>query len=228
MERITGTLQMSPAQTQFYWSLWKGVCIRQGWTTKNGMTTAEIDAKRKEVMREVFRRDFSSKDIQTNDQFTLIKNRFLFLKDNLQGAIEDGSQVENKKRQLLWVIKNRLRPCLAVYIERPDDYIAKLLRDGHHIYKGVSTIDDLSAVETTRQSKKTGREITDSPLKRFVYTLSRCIDDLRHNARDTVHYMHQMAGIPCKAGCAECAHGVISDNDVPEHAVVTESGENPF
>ena len=68
---------LSPDQVKRFWYLWKQVCIANGWTKERGMNAAQVDAKRKEILRECGFDSLTSVD-RTNG-FTKVKNKLLIL-----------------------------------------------------------------------------------------------------------------------------------------------------
>lgn len=215
--------------------IWPEACEFQGW-----------DRNDKEKRYEVFARVLGHKPRHAD---TLARGEHISFNDFDQDDFGDVKKEllqlagkvpthDPKKQNLLWVIRNRLRPCLAVYHPYPDAYMRTVLKMRHKIFKGVETVDDLSAVEVRRPSKKNpGRMITDSPLKQFLFTLSRCVDELRQKAGDSVHEMNQRAQVPCRDDCRIChpvgavlvTDAAASDNDLPSDVEVGETSEEvPF
>jgi hypothetical protein len=177
----------------------------------------------------------SAKEINHTSEFGAIKARFEFLAGRLQGAIEDGNTDLDKKRRLLWVMRRRLFPQLALYVpDNPERYVEAILKERFKLFKGISTPDDLSV-----QSRiGTDGKPKPSPLLMLIMTFSARIDAMRQAAGDSVHAMNQRAHTPCKRGCHECAISAASDANIDveeselageaEAVLSVETDENPF
>ncbi len=178
--------------------LWPAACAFQKWNRNDDakrydifarVLTAEGSARREHFLQLIESRGhISGNDLVHEDDISAV---FKELKE-LAGKIP---LVDPKKKQLLWVVRNQLRPCLALYVEQPDSYMTKILKERHKVFRGVSTIEDLSS--QPRPDNKP------SELMMFVFTLNDRIDALRSAYGDTGHMMCVRARVKCK--CAECA-----------------------
>lgn len=199
---------MTEAQHASYFKLWASACKAQGW---NKLPTAAREAKRREVHVQVFGAPKSAKDINHTNDFGAIKAKFEFLAGQLRGAMEDGEREPDEKRRLLWVMRRRLFPQLALYVmDNPERYVESILKERFKLFKGISSPDDLSAKSRIGADGKP----KPSPLLMLVMTFSARIDAMRRASGDSVHAMNHRAKTPCKRGCAECAAIAASAADV--------------
>ncbi len=163
---------------------WKPACQTQGWKVSDrAFRLTKFSALLGRELK-------TSDDIEPIAEYSRLKMELLQLANRV--AVGDP-----KKKNLLWVIQNQLRPCLALYVDRPDDYIARLLKERHKVFRGVSSMEDLST--QARPGKK------HSELMMFIFTLADRIDAMRRAAGDTGHEMCVRAEVKCK--CADCAKG---------------------
>ena len=193
---------MTAEQKSYLLRLWSDACKYQGWTSANGVNSKMVDDLRKRETEKVFGEPRSWKTIHWRAEYGRIKNHFLFLAGNVKGTVETDRPDLDEKRRLLAFIAADLKPSLALY-RPPERYIQDILRDGHRIYSGLKTIEDLSA--HPRPPKEGESEPRPSQLRCLVYTLSARINTLRNEAGDTIHDMRTRAGVVCT--CAACTRG---------------------
>lgn len=182
---------MTRAQHAHYFELWANACAYQGW---DRLSTKDREAKRKEIMADVFGGPKSAKDVNKDKEFGAIKARFLMLAGNVQGGVEDGKAKFDNKRRLLWVIEQK-KKLIALYQDHPDEYLHTVLRERFKRFNGLNSIDDLSAERTNEKP---------SQLEQLIFTLSARINDMRNDAGHTIHEMNTLARVPCAKTCKAC------------------------
>lgn len=183
--------------------LWPNACTAQGWAKGDDEKRYDLFARvlghkprHKAKLDHGDHISFNSFDEQ---DFTDVKKELLLFANRLPKPAP-----ANKKTQTLWVIQNRIMPCIALY--RPADvYVKTILKTRFKKVPGVATMADLSDVVAPGQRF--------SPLQQFLFTLSRALDRLRAEAGHTGHEMHQLASLACKPGCARC-RPVLSEGRV--------------
>lgn len=184
---------MTKDQHGLYLRLWGKACIAQGWTTAKGLTSIQIDAKRKEQHAIVFGSPISAKQINPRGMFDDIKAHFLMLTDNIKGTIETDHAEIGEARRLRKLIEEHLK-CLALYHPDPEAYLTAILLDK---FRGVTDLDSLSAKRSYLERP--------SQLEQVVWTLNRCIngkEGLRNQAGHSLHDMRTRAGLECD--CTLC------------------------
>src|SRR5579862_7122912 len=89
-----GRMLLSEDQVKKFWRLWPQACRANGWTKENGLSAAQIDAKRKEVLLDC---GFTSLTlVDRKDGFTKVKNRLLILIGvDVEAGKEDKDTTEN-------------------------------------------------------------------------------------------------------------------------------------
>jgi len=200
-------MNLSTAQVQRFWREWPKSCKAMGWTKANGMSAAEIDAKRKEFL---LRCGFNSlTKVDRVDGFTKVLNELLVLQGvSLKAARESDDPSLNHARVLRNTILTELVPCLELYVADVAGFMAEIMEDKNRWWKidrparGM-TLMDLDAKPVFRTDRATG-ELKEFPsqLKQMIYTLSARLNDKRKDAGDTIHEMKIKAGVPC--ACALC------------------------
>lgn len=213
---------MTPSQTSLYWRLWGQACRAQGWTTKQGMTSAQIDAQRKRVHRVLLGVE-SSSEIDKDEGFTKIKEHLLDLAN-----VINTNTADNPRRTSLWRIRHELLPCLALYEPDLDGYLKKLFADRFKLFQGVSTIEDLST-----QTRFVNGEEKPSPMEMLKFTLTARIQTKRKESGDTGHIMKMRARVACD--CKLCGGRVPAlpqsepvHIDQPAEELVGAATNNPF
>lgn len=227
---------MNESQTSLYWRLWAKACKAQAWNKAGGMKSAEVDAMRKAVTREVLGKDVSSKDF-TNDQFTKIKAKFLELAGDLDGAMEVNQPTKGKARNFLHVIAEQ-KKCLALYVDGSvEAYVEQVIRDKFNRGRRSERMQVESLSNEPGFNTRFMRE-TPSELAQLVMTLAARLNTMRNEAGDTIHDMKTKSGVLC--GCARCCRAralqspcatpeiINPDETEPVHAVLVESEGQPF
>lgn len=187
---------MTTAQTKRYWAMWRDACRAQGWTTKAGWNTAQIEEQRYQMHREVLGVE-SSKDIDEHDGFTKIKEWLL----DKANVINNNSAIDNPRRTSLWKIRHELLPCLALYEPNMDGYLKTLLAVRFRIAEGCGTMEDLSVEPRIVDGKERA-----SQMEMLKFTLSARVNAKRKESGDTGHEMCAKARVHC--ACKQCGGSV--------------------
>lgn len=216
---------MSPKQENFYWGLWGKVCVERGWDRLPGK---EREVKRKEVMAQIFGEPKSMRTL-SNGEFDRVKVAFQALangQDLVQAVHELDHPEDGDRRRIVWKIEHVVIPCLGVYVERPEAYLAEVLRDRFKVFSGLSHWSLLPHERTVKEDED-GRLVSwPNALRMFLMTATRLADDLRQKAGHSVHEMKTAAGVQC--ACKACATGVkvVVDgrsNGVPDGALTVQT-----
>lgn len=208
-------MNLSPDQLKKFWQLWPQACRANGWTREAGLTTAEIDAKRKEFLASCGFESLTTVDRTTG--FTKVKNGLLVLIGaSLQSGLEVGDPTLNKARNYRHVIMNDLTPCLALYVEDVAGYITAIMEDKNRWWKidrpaCEITLEDLDAKPIVRRLKnadgKWEPKEFPSQLEQLVMTLAARLNVLRNKSDESIHTMKTRAGVPC--GCKQCSRQAV-------------------
>lgn len=236
-------MNLSKEQVNKFWSLWAQACRKQGWTREAGMTAAEIDAKRKEL---IARCGFDSlTKVDRLDGFTKVKNELLLLvsdNTNLKAAAEAGNPELNQARVLKHKIMNELMPCLALYEEDVAGYLTSVMEDKNRWWKIERpacdiTLEDLDAKPIFRWVKGERKEFP-STLEQLMMTLNARVNSKRKAAGHSGHEMKMLARVFCD--CARCEKARLMAAVVPPLPAGTDvaaataeimdqtDGKNPF
>jgi hypothetical protein len=192
-------MNLSPDQVKRFWSLWKQACVANAWTKENGMSGSDIDAKRKEVLREC---GFDSLTLVDRiNGFTKVKNKLLVLiGTSVQAGMEANDPVaHNNARIHRHKIEKEILPCLALYVEDVTGYVATVIAGLTRHYQTDQptrppTLSDLSPLATRHSSP--------SQMEQCLMTLHARLHALRKAAGDSIHDMKLKAGLVCD--CAAC------------------------
>lgn len=200
-------MNLSGDQVKTFWSMWAKACRRQGWTAAKGMSTAEVEAKRKEL---IARCGFASlTQVDRMDGFTRLKNELLLLiSDNtdLKAAAETENPELNEARVLKHKILNELMPCLALYEEDVAGYLTSVMEDKNRWWKierpaSQISMEDLDAKPIYRYKNGQRMEFP-STLAQLMMTLWARVNSKRAAAGHSGHDMRTLAGVVCH--CAKC------------------------
>ena len=174
---------MTTPQTKFYWRLWNAACVAQRW---NRHTAAVRDQLRYDAHKAAGVPQ-SSKDITTQAQFDAIKNHFLFLADNVQGAVETDHPEHGEQRRIINNIRGYHFLLLRALGVDGDQYIKPIIRNRWR----AEILEDVSAK---------------SPLEMLRMDITRAIQTKRKAREWTVHELHAAAELPCPSstGCVIC------------------------
>lgn len=205
-------MNLAPAQVKTFWRLWPQACRANGWTKERGMTAAQIDAKRKEVLLEC---GFDSLTrVDRTDGFTKVKNKLLILIGvDLKAAGEDQDTTENTARTHRHVVEMEIIPCLALYEEDVNGYVATVIAGLMRYYKtdrpaSPPTLDDLDTrprIGTVRTGPRKGQTYqTASQMEQAMMTLNARRHEKRKTAGDSIHDMKLRAGLECN--CRQCCN----------------------
>lgn len=189
--------RMTEAQFRGYWYWWNRACKAQGW---HKLSSTQREDLRRRVHAEVFGSPVSAKEIDSTSGYGRIKARFQALADIVRGAVESDRPQDDEQRRQLWVIRERILPCLALYVEDAAAYVREILRWRFKLTAGINTIEDLSAVSAPRMVN--GRPVNQSEIEMLRDTLNGRLHAFRRKAKHTLHDMCLAAGIECN--CAPC------------------------
>jgi hypothetical protein len=190
-------MKLSKAQVSLFWRLWSRACKANGWTTRNGLTAAAVDAHRKDMLS---RAGFSSlHDVDRGSGFGRVKAECEALAGSLDGAIELDHPEMDQGRRLLWRLEQDTL-CLQLYVGYGNvGYVEGIARALFHLPQD-RPVDfaSLSVHPTATIDHGTGAEIEGpSPLHQLVMTVHSRLDSLRQIAGHTNHQMRTMAGAKC-------------------------------
>jgi hypothetical protein len=160
------------------------------WTRTAGMTAAEIDAKRKELLS---RCGFDSlTEVTRVDGFTKVLNELLVLQGtSLKAGIEREDQTINRARTIRHQIAAELVPCLYLYIEDVPGYLQTVMESKTRYHK----IDRPTTALRIQ-------DLDYNAVQQLQYTLAARLNTLRNKASDTICDMKCAAHIPCD--CSRC------------------------
>jgi hypothetical protein len=191
---------ISTAQQTLFWRTWAAACQTQGWTRERGLNSAEINAKRREMLAEI---GFKSlKDVDHRSGFDRVLSRVRRLADSVQGAMDENAPASGDRRRMVHRMGILIR-CLALYLTpgSAPTYVESICRAKF----GTSNWEDLSADPRVDDSGPRPR-IRQSELEELIITLSGRLNGrtgFRAKARHSVHDMLLAARLPC--ACARCA-----------------------
>lgn len=190
---------LTKLQVSAFWRLWASACRAQGWV-RPVMTSAEIDAQRKEVLR---RMGFESLHlVDRGAGFGRVKAELELLAGRVSGAIESDHPEMDQARRLRWVLDQDVL-CLQVYLgDSAVGYVEQIARDKFDFPRLAPVDMDLLGTDPTfRTDRKTGRVVEGpSQLEQLLMTVHARLDGMRKEAGHTIHEMHARAGTrcPCK------------------------------
>jgi hypothetical protein len=207
---------LSDAQVQRFWREWAKTCQIMNWTREAGMTSAQIDAKRKELLAAC---GFSSlTKVDRTAGFTKVLNELLVIQGtSLKAAHETIDPSLNEARILRNHILTELVPCLELYVEDVRVFLTQIMEDKTRYRKTDRPDRDLNLMD-----------LNAGQLKHMQFTLAARLNDKRKAAGDTIHDMKIKASVPCS--CAECRDRrnlATLAQEAPEAAALVNSGD-PF
>lgn len=181
------------------------------WTRAAGLTSAEIDAKRKEFLA---RCGFKSlTEVDRTAGFTKVLNELIVLQGgtNLKAARETVDPTLNEARVLRHQIAAELIPCLELYIPDVRAYLSEVLASQPRLMRDLD-LPQLNAAELTR----------------LRYTINARLNTKRKAAGETIHAMKTRAQVPCN--CAQCKDGGRPQEPVGHgcHSAIPAIAETPF
>lgn len=203
-------MKLAPDQVKMFWRLWPEACRANGWTKERGMSGSEIDAKRKELLRDC---GFSSLTlVDRTSGFTKVKNKLLILAGvSVQAGLEDQDTTANDSRMHRYVMEQEIIPCLALYVEDVTGYVATVIAGLIRHYK----ID-------RPERPPTFADLSPSQMHQALMTLSARLNDKRKSSGDSLHDMKMKAALLCD--CAGCVRG----RAILQEISATEPVANPF
>jgi len=183
-------MKLSPAQVQRFWREWSAVCAALHWTRADGLTAAQIDARRKEFLA---RGGFNSlTEVDRVAGFTRVLNELLVLQGvSLAAARETLEPALNQARVLRHHILTEQVPCLELYLADVRGYLTAIIAD------------KTRHRQTDRPTRApTLLDLDAGQLQQLQYTLAARLNDKRRVAGDTMHEMKTRARVRC--ACARC------------------------
>jgi hypothetical protein len=182
-------MKLSPAQVQRFWREWSAACAVLHWTRADGLSAAEIDARRKEFLA---RCGFSSlTQVDRVAGFTKVLNELLVLQGvSLAAARETLEPALNEARVLRHHILTEQVPCLELYLADVRAYLTAIIAD------------KTSQRPAAAARAPTLMDLDAGQLRQLQYTLAARLNDKRRAAGDTLHEMKTRAGVRC--ACARC------------------------
>jgi len=174
---------LSDDQVKLFWREWPKSCAAQGWTRAKGMSSKDIDAKRKEFL---LRCGFDSlTKVDRTDGFTRVKNELTLLqRPDLKAARETVDPELNAARVLRHHIAAEIIPCLELYT------------------KVFAYTDEVFFNRAAAMRRLDLPALTSGQLRQVRFTLAARLNSLRRAAGDTIHDMKLKASVPC--ACAKC------------------------
>lgn len=116
---------LSKSQQQLFWKLWNGACDCQGWSS------AEAEARRREVLRDVGFESLTQVDKTVG--FDRLKARLMTLQNRISGAMEEVYPDLGTMRRHMHLLEANLIPSIGREIADPEAYVDTIARDkfGH-------------------------------------------------------------------------------------------------
>ena len=205
---------LSPAQVQRFWREWASTCKVMSWTRDAGLTAGQIDAHRKEFLRQCGFDSLTAVDRTAG--FTRVLNELIVLRgESVRAARETVDPSLNECRILRHSILTDLVPCLELYIENVRGYLTEIIEAKTRYRK----ID-----RPTRE--QTLMDLTAGQLRQIQFTLSARLNDKRRAIGDSIHDMRTRAGVHCS--CAKCRQPVTAASFVAPLHGPAEAVANPF
>lgn len=104
-------MKLSPGQVQWFWRLWADACKCQRWTPEHGVTRAEVEDRRKDLLACY---GFASlHDVDRKAGFDAIKAALLALQDSVTGAVEADHPEIGEVRRIIWHIREKILPVIG-------------------------------------------------------------------------------------------------------------------
>lgn len=209
-------MKLSPAQVKEFWRLWPQACRANGWTKDAGLTTAEIDARRKEFLSGCGFKSLTLVD--RTDGFTRVVNGLkVLIGTSIKAGMELDDPTLNKARNFKHVIMNELMPCLAVYEEDVAGYITTIMEDKNRWWKidrpaRDISLEDLDAKPIYRVKNGVLTEFP-STLEQLMMTINARLHSKRKSAGDTIHEMKVAAQVECD--CSKCGKARLAEVILP-------------
>lgn len=204
-------MKLSEDQVKLFWRLWAAACRYQGWTRQRGLTSAQIDVKRKELLA---RLGFGSlHDVDRRAGFGRVKSELLALADNLRGAVEADHPEMDGARRKRYLITFELIPCLALYVEDPVGYVEQILRDKFRISPASPVDLEALSIDPDIRTRMGVLHERPSELDQAMMTLTARLQALRKAAGHTIHAMRIGARLPCH--CRLCRSQAAPRADAP-------------
>jgi hypothetical protein len=197
-------MKLSSEQVQLFWREWSKSCQIMNWTRAAGLTSAEIDVKRKSLLRDC---GFDSlTKVDRVDGFTKVLNELRVLQGtSLKAGIESEDQTINRSRTLRYSIAAELIPCLELYLENVPEYLSSIMEDKNRWWKIDRPTRDITIMD-----------LTTTQLTQFRFTLNARMHTLRKKAGHSIHDMKTRALVPCI--CSICRSAEARKSIIAEMA----------
>lgn len=128
-------MKLAPAQQSLFWRVWARVCEYQGWTRERGLTSEDIDARRRETLA---RCGFDSlRAVDRGRGFDRVLAELGRLRDNLERTAEVDNSDPGTRRRYLHKLAQDAATLGGMH------YLLAIARDKFHVTSGLSTIEDL-------------------------------------------------------------------------------------
>ncbi len=198
---------LTDAQVKRFWRDWSAACKAHGWTRAAGLTATQIDHHRRDLIERAGFRSLTAVDRGAG--FGRVLAELGILLGQVKAAVESDHPEMDSGRRKRWVIRNRILPCLGVYVHDPAAYLASILRDKTDWYRRTSgytvplTLDELMDAPVIRTRPDGSLDEQPSHLDQVMMTLTRVLHGYRRKAGHSIHEMCLEAGVSCD--CKECA-----------------------
>ncbi len=195
-------MKLTPPQLKRFWREWAAAARAQKWTREDGLSPAEIDQHRRDVIQ---RAGFNSLTaVDRTRGFDRLLADLGRLQSNIARTIETDDRSIGEGRRLRWVVHNEQLPCLRLYVEDPARYVDQVISDkfgARYRFQPDVVIEDLDTRPQFREVHGKVQE-SDSQLMQLVMTLEARINELRRKSGDSIHDMKTKAGLHCS--CRLC------------------------
>lgn len=197
---------LTDAQVKRFWRDWSAACKAQGWTRADGLTAAQIDQHRRDLIERAGFRSLTAVDRGAG--FGRVLAELGILLGQVKAAVESDHPEMDSGRRKRWVVSHRILPCLGVYLRDPEAYLASILRDKTEWYRQTEhyavplTLDELTDDPVIRTRPDGSLDEQPSHLDQIMMTLNRALHGYRRKAGHSIHEMCLEAGVQCD--CKEC------------------------
>ena len=188
---------LTAPQLSLFWREWAKTCHAMNWTREAGLTTAAIDAKRREIIAQC---GFDSlTKVTVKEGFDRLLNELRCLQGvSLEAAMQATDPALQQAERIRHQILTEYVPCLELYIADVREYMTSIMEDKNRWWKIDRPIRDITLMDLTATpiQLRNGR-VMPSQLEQLRFTLQRCLNLKRNAAGHTIHQMKIAAGVPC-------------------------------
>lgn len=232
---MSDSLKITVAQRWKILQLWTQVCKDRRQAAGGEGWKSSDRALRLKTIGGILGRELTTLDqVGRVDECTKVMHSLnAMLGTSVQSGREAEDQTINKARTYRNVIRRRILPCLALYVDDANAFMQTVMEEKNRWWQvdrpavGM-TLDDLDAKPIVRTLNGEVKESA-STLEQLLMTLNARLHAKRKAARHTIHEMNQLAGLKCKPGCAMCRPMVTIQGANPAGVMVpAEVDENPF